>query len=93
MKNESGQTIYNLKLDNPSKILTEDGKESEMIRQNTKNQTFFNIPYNDDCARAIANDIEAIRTRPRSVGAPPDQYESNYDLKSQFENAKSQFKK
>lgn len=91
MKNESGQTIYNLKLDNPSKILTEDGKESEMIRQNTKNQTFFNIPYNDDCARAIANDIEAIRTRPRSVGAPPDQYESNYDLKSQFENAKSKF--
>ncbi len=93
MMGENGNMIHNLNIDNPSKMLTENGKESEMIRQNTMNKAYFNIPYNDSFAKAIANDIEAIRTRPRSVGAPPEQFESKFDLKSQFEQAKKKFNK
>ena len=94
MMGENDNQMISIKIDNPTKILTEDGKESELIRKNEMSKTYFNIPYNDAYAQAIAKDLESIRSRPRTVTDPnaPQPGVSKYDLKSQFMKAKEDFK-
>ncbi len=93
MMDQNDEKMMSVKIDNPSKVLTEGGKESEMIRQNTASKAYFNIPYSDAYVQAIAKDIEAVKTRPRSVTVPgQDPFISKFDLKSQIKKAKAAFR-
>lgn len=95
MMGANDEQMMSIKIDNPSKFLTEGGKESKMTRQDEPSKAYFNIPYNDAYAQAIAKDIEMIRSRPRSVSDPnaPQPGVSKFDLKSQFQQAKAKFNK
>lgn len=95
MMNENDTQMMNIQVTNPTKLLIEDGKESEMMHQNVECKAYFNIPYDDAYAQAIVKDLEAIRSRPKAVtppgGAPGTPPGTKFNLKSQLNRAKANF--
>lgn len=53
--------------------------------------TYFNIPYHDEYAKAVCHDLEKIRMRPRGVAVPPEELSSEFDIKNDFQKAKAEF--
>ena len=84
--------LHEVKISSPAKILTEGGNESDVIRKNTMSKTWINIPYNENYAKAVCKDLDRIRTRARSVGAPPTAQTTNFDIQSQFQKIRAKMR-
>lgn len=90
-KSNNEKMLHKVQIDNPGKVLSEGKGKSEIIRKRTMSDTYFNIPYHEEYAKAVCHDLEEIKMRPRGVAVPPGADMEVFDIKNEFQKAKESF--